>query len=66
MKSEEQDERMPLSYELELASEVAEELLDQYPHADDGSEDRLETWAAVTIKNLVFRLTAQEKENEDC
>ena len=53
MANEDQDERMPLSYELELASGVAKELLDQYPHSDDGSEDRLETWAAVTIKNLV-------------
>lgn len=60
--SEDQDERMSLRYELESAREVAKELLDQYPHADDGSEDRLETWAAATIKNLVFRL---EKENED-
>lgn len=63
MKNEEQDERIPLSYELELASEVAGQLLDQYPHADDGSEDRLETWAAVIIKNLVFRLV--EKSEED-
>lgn len=60
--SEDQDERMPADYELELARGMAKDLLEQYPPANDGSEDRMEVHAASTINRLVEEIVHLKKE----
>lgn len=54
--SEDQEETMPVDYELEMAFQQAKELLSQYPAATDGSEDRLERHAAFTLARLAGKL----------
>ena len=54
--NEDQDERVPVDYELELARGMAKDLLEQYPPSNDGSEDRMEVHAASTINWLVSKV----------
>lgn len=54
--SQDQEETMPVDYELEIAFQQAKELLAQYPAATDGSEDRLERHAAFTLARLAGKL----------